>query len=380
VPFYYPLTLGIRQSKPIDGNSDKLPVHQSYETWREGLARFEYIYEEFAEVQVLTQLQQRGPWRRNWLWLILGEPGAGKTTLLEAWFTRWATQLATARLGLVVPVLVRLRSVQAEQTPQDSEEFADQLWALGLSEQALLERQGESIYRRDRGRCFQPVWLLDGLDELRPPPGEQFYQALVNLPGLKVVSCRTAVYEIFRREVDRYKEREYELLGLKSSDQHVFLTQSLNGDSRRAKVLHDRLQHNSQLRLLAGNPLMLSLIAQVSDHIELPATQSEFYKVGVSELWRRRLARHPDAYLRTRERDEVLTELAERMGMAQIEAPLAWLEEATSRVANPESRLLIEYLLDAGLVRLHPWEQVDFVHLTFEGCFMSRALPSSLPP
>ena len=43
----------------------------------------------------------------------------------------------------------------------------------------------------------------------------------------------------------------------------------------------------------------------------------------MSELWRRRLTRHPDAEFRTRERDQVLTEVAERMGMMQIQAPLA---------------------------------------------------------
>jgi len=323
VPFYYPLTLGIRQSKPVDTKSGKLPANQSYETWREGVARSEYVYEEFPETQVLTRLQQCAPVRRTRLWLILGEPGAGKTTLLETWFTRWAKQLASARLGLVVPVLGQLRSLQVERTPQDNEELADLLWALGLNGRALLEDQGRAIYRRDRVRCFQPLWLFDGLDELCPPPGEQFYQALVNLPGLKVLSCRTAVYETLRWEADRYKDQEYELLGLKPLDQQRFLTHALSGDAHRAEALHENLLRNAQLRLLAGNPLMLSLVAQVSDHITLPVTRAAFYQAAVSELWRRRLTNHPEAHFRTHERDQVLTNLAERMGMAQIEAPLA---------------------------------------------------------
>jgi predicted NACHT family NTPase len=218
------------------------------------------------------------------------------------------------------------------------------------------------------------VWLLDGLDEVVPPPDERFYQAVVNLPGLKVLSCRTAVYETLRREADRYKDQEYELLGLKSADQYAFLAHALGGDARRAKGLHHRLQHNSQLRLLAGNPLMLSLVARVSDHMALPATRSAFYQAAVSELWRRRLARHPDAEFRTRERDQVLTELAERMGMMQIQAPLAWLEEAANRVAGPDGRPLIRYLHHAGIVRPHSWEKVEFVHLTFQEFYLAQAL------
>ena len=57
-----------------------------------------------------------------------------------------------------------------------------------------------------------------------------------------------------------------------STDQYAFLGHALGSHARRAKGLHHHLQHNSQLCLLAGNPLMLSLIARVSDHMALPTT------------------------------------------------------------------------------------------------------------
>jgi hypothetical protein len=374
VSFYYPLTLGVRRPTPVDPKSGELPLRQSYETWREGVERYTSVYEEFPEAQVLTRLQQRAPVPRNRLWLILGEPGAGKTTLLKTWFTRWAAQLPAARLGMVVPVLVRLRHVQVEQSLHESDRWADQLWVLGLQEQALLEGQEHHIYQPDRGRWFQPVWLLDGLDEVTPPPSERFYQALVNLPGVTVVSCRTAVYETLRREADRYKDQEYELLGLKPTDQKRFLTHTLSGEARRVEALHESLQRNPQLRLLAGNPLMLNLIARVSDRMVLPVTRAAFYQAAVSELWHHRLADRPEADLRVHERDEVLTELAGRMGMAQIEAPLAWLAQAASRVAGADGPSLMAWLQHTGLVRLHPWEQVDFVHLTMQEFYLAQAL------
>lgn len=154
----------------MDTKPDELPLFQSYEIWREGVERYPSGYEEFPEAQVLERLQQRALSRKNRLWLVLGEPGAGKTTLLEAWFTRWATQLSTAHLGLVVPILVRLRYVQVEQSPRESDRWADQLWACGLQEQALLEGRGDHIYQQDRRRWFQPVWLLDECtgNEFRP--------------------------------------------------------------------------------------------------------------------------------------------------------------------------------------------------------------------
>jgi predicted NACHT family NTPase len=167
--------------------ADPFPGRQ-YDTWREGVQRLEYAYEEHPEAQVLREIQQGAATSSRRFWLILGEPGAGKTTLLEAWFRRWAAQLQDCHLGMVVPVLVRLRYMQAQETLQDSEKLADRLWDLGLNEQALLEGQGEHVYRLDGGLWFRPVWLLDGLDEVVPPPDERFYQAIVNLPGVKVLT------------------------------------------------------------------------------------------------------------------------------------------------------------------------------------------------
>jgi hypothetical protein len=119
---------------------------------------------------------------------------------------------------------------------------------------------------------------------------------------------------------------------------------------------------------------MLSLIAHVSDHMTLPVTRAAFYQAAVSELWRRRLARRPEAQFRMHERDQVLTELARRMGMAQIEAPLAWLTQAASRVAGADGQSLIAALQHAGLVRLRPWEQMDFMHLTVQEFYLAQAL------
>jgi len=235
--FYYPLTLGVRKPKPVRVDRADHLQNLQYDAWREGVQRLEYGYEEYPEARVLETIQQVATTQGYRFWLILGEPGAGKTTLLVAWFTRWATRLPNPYLGMVMPVLVRLRYVQAQETLQDSERLADRFWRLGLTERALLKGQGERIYRQDRGRWFSPGWLLDGLDEVVPLPDEQFYQALVNLPGVKVLTCRTAVYEARRSVSDRYKAQEYKLLGLQPKQQRAFLIDALNGDARGAEVL-----------------------------------------------------------------------------------------------------------------------------------------------
>jgi hypothetical protein len=197
----------------------------------------------------------------------------------------------------------------------------------------------------------------------------------VNLPGVKVLTCRTAVYESLRPTGDRYKAREYEHLGLRPEQQRAFLTEVLNGRVDDAEARYHAIQHNIQVRLLAGNLFMLSLIAQVPVQKISTATRAAFYEAAVGEMWSRKLANHPDAHFRTGQRDCVLTALAHRMGMEHIEVPLSWLEQTARQVDASTYQALIGYLNQAGLVHLQQrGEQVSFGHLTFQEFYLARML------
>ena len=119
---------------------------------------------------------------------------------------------------------------------------------------------------------------------------------------------------------------------------------------------------------------MLSLIAQVSGEMALPETRAEFYQAAVSEMWSRKLSNLPDASSRTKQRDRVLTNLAQRMGMEHIEVSLSLLEQAASDVDASTFQVLIDYLKRAGIVLQQRWEKVSFVHLTFQEFYLARAL------
>jgi hypothetical protein len=371
VSFYYPLTLGIRRSKPAsagEGDKQVLPPRPAYDAWREGVHRLEHQYEEHPEGRVLQAVRQATQTQSR-LWIILGEPGAGKSALLEQWFTCWAAELAAPRLGMAVPVLVHLGDLKDEDAELESEQLAKRLWQLGRDSRALLQGMATGVYR-DWGEWCHPVWFLDGLDEVPEPLlSVRFYQKLTNLPGPKVLTCRTAVYESLHRDVGLYKEKEYELLGLKPREQEAFLEQALS-DARRAKVLHHKLRDHPQLRFLAPNPLMLTLIAEVSGRIQLPATHAEFCQEAISEMWDRRMKEHyPALRFETGKRDRILTELVRKMGV-RISAPLAWLEEAAG------SASLIKALSQegGGLLQINRREQFSFLHLTFQEFYLARAL------
>ena len=318
---------------------------------------------------MIEQLLRAAPTNR--FWLVLGEPGAGKTTLLENWFLRLAKGVTTPSLEAMVPVLVRLRSVP-KQTWQinDETKLADALWDFAAAEKALLDAGPSELYNSQHRRSFQPVWLLDGLDEIPPDlMDERLYQNLANLPGRKLTSARMAVYESLRKTADRYKTREYEILGLRPGDQNRFLHQALGDGDGKAEELFKNIQQNVQVRLLAGNPLMLTLMADVASgdrgpKIDLPASRAEFYRRAIEEMWHRKLKADEAALGLRKDRDEYLTQAAEALGLANLRGEFS--------VENPH---LKRGLRTSGLVRVNQvMNTFEFVHLTFQEYYLARSL------
>lgn len=241
---------------------------------------------------------------------------------------------------------------------------------------ARLDSVGEKVYRAERGRMFAPVWLLDALDEVSHPGlGEAFFQRLAGLAGRKVLTCRTAVYESLRREADRYRDREYEVLGLKPHEQLAFLTHAWEGDAQRAEALHRAVQRHPAIRPLAANPLMLSLIAEVEGPDRLPTTRAAFYAGAVRAMWARKVDEEPEADSLVEQRDLLLTAVAGEMGMERVEESLAILNRAAQQTEAAEWKRLVEYIRRAGLLRVdRARERISFLHLTFQEYFLARAL------
>jgi predicted NACHT family NTPase len=328
-------------------------------------------YEERREPLVLEQILRATA--RNRFWLILGEPGSGKTTLLETWFKGLASRVAEPYLGAMVPALVRLRLLPTDVWKRKDEiELADALWECAVPEKALLDGGLVEAYAPKYRRNFHPIWLLDGLDELLPETtgDESFFQGLANLPGIKVISARTAVFESQRKLAERYKLGEYDILGLRAPEQNEFLRKALPGDPGKADKLSAGIQQNTQVRLLATNPLMLSLMAEAAagsggGEIALPASRAEFYRRAVDEMWHRKLKTDPAALSLREDRDEYLSEKAATMGLDTLRVALS----------SKTGKNLERGLRKSGLLRVDDITGTfEFVHLTFQEHYLARSL------
>jgi hypothetical protein len=368
MPFYLPLTLGVRRTRPAARDEEQ---------------RAAVDYEEHPAARVLEDLRRAvaaGQTRRPWF--VLGEPGAGKSTLLERWFDTWSGELPEPRLGSTVPVLVRLRELRPGDLDGDPEAAADRLWREhGVSSGAARSTghpTGQSTYREGHARAFRPIWLLDGLDELdeRLREDAKLFERLVVLPGAKLITCRIAVFEAMRDRADAHKEREFEIVPLKPPEQETFLAGALASrghDPGRAKVVHNALERHVAIRALAGNPLTLSLIAEVGDRMTLPATRAAFYREAVAAMWHRKLSRSEAGHLLPG-RERALTELAKQMAL-EVEHTLVALVETSEKMAPGQGLFLRDALERAGLLSVDERRGVfGFVHPTFQEFYLARAL------
>jgi hypothetical protein len=333
-------------------------------------------YEEFPETTILEEFLSCSSTNR--FWLILGEPGSGKTTLLKTWFSCLAARITKVSLGAAIPILVSLRSVPREIWKLNGESnLADALWNCSIGQRALLEDSASTIYQAKHCNAFDPIWLLDGVDELDPKVGreEAIFQKLANLPGRKMLSGRTAVYESLRQTADAYKigMGEYEILGLRPTEQREFLRQMLPEREQKPDELFATIQENAQVRLLATNPLMLSLMAEVAaqrgERIALPSSRAEFYQQAIDEMWHRKLKSDVNALRLRKERDQYLTEKAAVLGLTALRT------EISSKVDRDLERGLIV----SGLVRVDDRTRTfEFIHLTFQEYYLALSLKNKI--
>lgn len=373
---FFPLILGIPRPRHR-GEAAARPEgrRSAEEAWRESLS---------APPEPMKEVPAEGELRRLMAGdrssrpsLILGEPGAGKTSLLEHWHETWLASLDGPRLGLAVPVLVRLRDVQPEALRDAPDAVADCLWRAGAPARAAAAkgRWAESLGGLSP-RLFTPVWLLDGLDEFPGRAGEAWlWEAICALPGAVVLTCRTAIHQQIAADVARYVGRSCHILSLKPGQQQEdYLATELKNRGKNpgaARGLVARMNGNPALRPLAASPLLLGLVAEMAyaDGPELDSNRAAFYRRATAELWNRKLGGCTRLLNLRRERDAALAALAARTRLEKLIVPYEVLDEAG---IGDEVR---KALRRAGLLKFDDArEQVEFPHLSFQEFHLARSL------
>ncbi|HEU4557884.1 MAG TPA: HEAT repeat domain-containing protein, partial [Longimicrobium sp.] len=234
----------------------------------------------------------------NPLAVILGDPGSGKSTLTRYIVLSLIDPAGDPRLRSAcadyLPVLVELRSyVALRRQHPDWKGFTEYLAHLGATEgffpdQATLER-----YLADDGRALV---IFDGLDEVFDPEerlqvSRQILFFATTYPRARViVTSRIIGYS--RKVLDEGGFRHFTLQDLDIPQVEQFVTRWYNialsdkpdeAERRRERIM-DAYQHSASVRQLAGNPMLLTIMAIIGKHQDLPRDRGDLYAHAATVL------------------------------------------------------------------------------------------------
>jgi hypothetical protein len=216
--------------------------------------------------------------------VILGDPGAGKTTLLKHLALRAAKgdqklfdvivrqKRRRRRVVSFIPIFLTLNDL-ARDGHDLVEGMVASLARHGFPHSRLFVKRALA-----RGRC---LCLLDGLDEVVDDRAHERLVreidvlATIHAGNLVIVTSRVAgFHHLFRSGFTLLEVVQFDREQIRLFLESWFATQP-----ERAKGLHSALAESPRMRLLAANPLLLSIIALIYElDTRLPERRVELYE------------------------------------------------------------------------------------------------------
>ncbi len=329
--------------------------------------------------------------------VILGDPGSGKSCLLQALALRWADQPELERRSLDLPLLIELRAYAQARERDHINGFLDFFQQSPLALCQLDSHGLRELLESGRVRVF-----FDGLDEAFDPV---LREEIVNIiqrftndfPRARIViTSRVIGYkgESFRSAGFRHfmlQELDDEQIAVFLDKWHRDTYRSTESAERNEK--HARLTRaiadSRPIRELAGNPLLLTMMAILNRNQDLPRSRADLYEQCSRLLlfqWEveKTLRADPDlaqdaGAIGLREKQDILRQLARAMQIG-ANGPLgnliatdrleAIIEETVKPLVkgNPRAvaRALIRHLRERNFILCFAGgDSYAFVHRTF---------------
>uniref|UniRef100_UPI004055B736 NACHT domain-containing protein n=1 Tax=Candidatus Electronema sp. TaxID=2698783 RepID=UPI004055B736 len=222
--------------------------------------------------------------------VILGDPGSGKSTLLRCLALEWARdEDATRRATAPLPLLIELRDYNQWECPSGKSFIAYLHHARNWHRfnqnalDALLQRQGRVLL------------LLDGLDEIfdqnqRDLAVNDIFRFSNDYPDARIIlTSRVVGYRPERLRDTGF--RDFMLQDFDAGQIEEFLKlwhQITFSDHEEAERKRQRLAKaiadSRPIKLLAGNPLLLTLMAIINRKEELPRNRARLYEKAAELL------------------------------------------------------------------------------------------------
>ena len=267
--------------------------------------------------------------------VILGDPGSGKSTLARYVLLSLINPTEEGNLQIAfdnhLPLLVELREYVGYKAENKCKTFLELFEYLGETQGWSLTKTGLEQYLTQGG---QAVIIFDGLDEIFNSRDRQ--EVMRQIVGFKTQHSQVKV--IVTSRIVGYDETilknagfaHFTLQDLEKEQVEIFIDRwygiALSDRPDEAEERRDKVmtcyKESASIRLLAGNPMLLTIMAIIGKHQELPRERWELYAHAASVLiqhWdvRKQLEDEnekidPDL-IREREKNELLRRLAYRM-------------------------------------------------------------------
>ncbi|MGH7456908.1 MAG: NACHT domain-containing protein, partial [bacterium] len=229
--------------------------------------------------------------------IILGDPGSGKSTLARYVLLSLIDPTGDAKLRQAydgyLPILIELRNYIGLCTKNKCETFLEFLEYLGKTEGWRLTQAALHNYLKNDGRA---ILIFDGLDEIfSPDERERITRQIVGFASdypkarlivtSRVIGYRRKILEdadfvhftlqdLNEKQVATFVERWY---GLALSDRPE------EAKERRERIMRS-FKESASTRQLAGNPMLLTIMAIIGKHQELPRERWKLYGHAASVL------------------------------------------------------------------------------------------------
>ena len=305
-------------------NLQDLPEGVSVEDLRASGDRY-YSTPSTPVIDVLTEAENRQT-------TILGDPGAGKSTLARYIMLSLIDPDGDERLRGAfpnyLPILIELRTFNALREERKCDTFLQFLEYLGTTEGWFLTQAALDERLKKAGT----VVIFDGLDEVFDPGDrERISLTIVGFSNMYskariIVTSRIVGYQ--RRVLADAGFAHYTLQDLNRSQVESFigrwydlaLSDRPDDAARRKLRILQSFDQSASVRQLAGNPMLLTIMAIIGKHQELPRERWKLYDHAVSVLiehWD--VKRHLDnlnidaPFIGEEDKKELLRRLAFRM-------------------------------------------------------------------
>ncbi len=215
--------------------------------------------------------------------VVLGDPGSGKSLLLQYLVLAWAEANDPLLGDAPLPLLIELRDYASRRAKGEVSGFLDYL---GRAESLRWRLDPEALEHWLRHNRTQV--LLDGLDEVFDPQLRQEVTTAIHrfaddYPDAQfVVSSRLIGFQHERWQQEGFRpfmlqelDKEQRGLFLRRWHQLAYEDES-KGERKRASLLQ-AIQQSPAIQQLAGNPLLLTLMAILNRSQELPRDRAELY-------------------------------------------------------------------------------------------------------